>query len=67
MNVLAIHTSVNADDSATREMVSTYLARLSAAHPDLSIVEPHQGPPPGAHRGGLRPFDSRSQTRSRSG
>ena len=39
MNVLAIHTSVNADDSATREMVSTYLARLSAAHPDLSIVE----------------------------
>ena len=39
MNVLAIHTSLNAGASATREMTAAYLARLSVADPDLSIVE----------------------------
>lgn len=39
MKLLAINTSLNADASATREMVSSYIRNITAAHPDLTVVE----------------------------
>lgn len=39
MKLLAINTSLNADASASRAMVSAYVARLSAANPDIVVTE----------------------------
>lgn len=39
MNILALHSSLNGDQSATRAMVDTYLAKAIAANPGATVTQ----------------------------